>query len=150
MPVDRNKIATWLILFFSSQSHATLGKPVASIEQDNKTLHGRTSVTFSGDYSIHEIQSAGVDVREYALPDGTIFGMTWKGRVEPDFSVLLGDYFMEYEIILATTPLPMGRKARVLKSKNVVVVKFGHMRDVRGVAYVPYLTPKGFLFEDAS
>jgi hypothetical protein len=159
-----------LILLFSqaltwSNAHASLGGSIDSIESDRKALSGRLSkiapTGVSERFTVHEIAQGSSTIREYALPDGTVFAVTWRGMTQPDLSVLFGSYFNDYQNALASmnqagvlgTPETRhiqrrGRAARVVRGQNIVVERSGHMRDVRGKAYVPRLMPRDVLPED--
>jgi hypothetical protein len=141
-------------LFFVTHAMASLGGSIESIESDRKAFEGKlramTSENSQKKYSVHEISRDGTQVFEYALPNGTVFAVSWRGPTQPDLSVLLGDYFHEYQEIASSgrTAQRRGRSARVIRSKNMVIERAGHMRDVRGKAYLPNLMPKEVKPED--
>ena len=145
-------VAPWLALvFFASfqaqvQAQAGLGGIESSITSDQKALQGRkVKVTSKKNYTVHEITLTGRVVREYMLADGTIFAVSWSGIAQPDLSVLLGNYYKEYED--ASTRLRTVKRggSHTVQSENIIVEKSGHMRDVQGRAYIPDKMPSGFL-----
>ena len=152
----------WAIYFLTLQfddSHASLGGPLSSIQADRQALLGKKekfasksaqnaknvqNANLEKSYSVHEIQLSGRSIREYLSSNGIVFAVTWRGVSQPDLSVLLGSYFPEYKA--ATAQLRNQRRGtpQVIRSKKVVVEKSGHMRDVRGKAYLPEFVPVGF------
>jgi hypothetical protein len=150
-------------IFFASHAMASLGGPIDTIESDRKAFEGKLrSLTTTGSqkkYTVHEISRDGTRIFEYALPNGTVFAVSWRGPTQPDLSVLLGDYFQEYQDRLSSLNRSepssegrmaqrRGRSARVIRSKNMVIERSGHMRDIRGKAYLPSLMPQEVRPED--
>lgn len=154
-------------LFFVAQAIASLGGSIESIESDRKAFEGKlrsmTTESSQKKYTVHEISRDGTQIFEYALPDGTVFAVSWRGPTQPDLSVLLGDYYREYQDTLSSlnrsgnptgntadhrTIQRRGRSTRVIRSKNMVIERSGHMRDIRGKAYLPSLMPKEVKPED--
>jgi hypothetical protein len=96
-------------------------------------------------FSVKEIVSNSVPVREYLNRDGTVFGMAWKGRNHPDFASILGTYYAEYQELNArhdSGPRMRGGR-RNLQGSHLIVEKFGHMGALKGRAYIPALIPAG-------
>jgi hypothetical protein len=160
-------LAIAYLLLSAHHAGASLGGSIDSIESDRKAFEGKLrsfspsgspSGTSSGpqrQFTIHEISQDGTKIQEYALPDGTVFAVSWRGPTQPDLSVLLGNYYSEYEQTLLKLNRPSGRTAqrrgrssRIIRSKNLVIERSGHMRDVRGKAYLPDLMPTGLKAED--
>lgn len=141
-----------VLMFVSSLAGASLGGTEASVEADRSALRGRAEVLPRIGYSVHEITIDGRMVREYALPDGTVFAVTWQGTAPPDLSVVLGRYFQEYsEAAARQQPTPRRRGgASVVRSRHMILERSGHMRDLRGKAYLPGLLPEGLRPEDIS
>ena len=133
-----------LVLFLPESGLATLGEIESSIDADTVSLKGtRVLQPFSG-YTVHNIVAGnGNQIKEYITPQGRVFALTWNGISHPDLSSLLGSYFKEYESKRTQTGLPHGRKLRAIQTARVVVMKSGHMRNVRGGAFVPDLVPPG-------
>ncbi|MBF0539787.1 MAG: DUF2844 domain-containing protein, partial [Nitrospirae bacterium] len=82
-------------------------------------------------------------VREYISPAGIVFGIAWNGLSHPDLKQLLGCYSGEYEKTLQQTPRKHGIRRIQIKTDRTVVEKWGHMRNLKGRAYVPDLIPSG-------
>ncbi|MFL5812483.1 MAG: DUF2844 domain-containing protein [Bdellovibrionia bacterium] len=148
-------------VFFISHAIASLGGSIDSIESDRKAFEGKlrslTTTDSQKKYTVHEISRDGTQIFEYALPNGTVFAVSWRGPTQPDLTVLLGDYYQEYQDKLSSlnrassdgrTAQRRGRSARVIRSKNMVIERSGHMRDIRGKAYLPKLMPKDVKPED--
>ena len=98
-------------------------------------------------YTVEQISTpAGVTVNEYLSPNGTVFAVSWRGPRPPDLSQLLGSYFAEYQTAAASAHAQ--RRPSFIQSENLVVETGGHMRDLRGRAYVPALLPPGLSADD--
>ena len=123
---------------------ATLGEPAESAGSGRKSLSAanRASVTHPG-YTIREYDNGGNMVREYVNQSGIVFAVAWSGLSHPDLTPLLGSYAGEYREALAKTPRERGKRHFRVEANRVVVEKWGHMRSVRGRAYIPALFPSG-------
>jgi hypothetical protein len=151
-----------LIFFLApTAAIATLGEPVQSIAADQQALGGQLQMLnqqqpLTGEQALHEQPStpskpaytveqistpAGVTVNEYVSPNGTVFAVSWRGPRPPDLSQLLGSYFAEYQTVAAAQQAQ--RQRLLLQTEHLVVETSGHMRDLRGRAYVPALLPPG-------
>ncbi|HXN07091.1 MAG TPA: DUF2844 domain-containing protein [Nitrospiria bacterium] len=129
---------------------AVLGEGKKSVELDHQTLHGdRMSIPRAG-YSIETIQSAGLTIKEYLAPNGTIFAVTWEGNRFPDLVTLFGAYYNEYQqasdIYRKQTKILHG--AFHLTSSRLVVQTAGRSPHLRGRAYLPSYLPPGLPLKD--
>jgi len=123
---------------------ATLGESVDSIKSDIEAFSAApTGVMARDGYTIQEIDYDSTTVREYVSTAGVVFGVAWNGLVHPDLTQLLGSYADQYETALQQTPREPGRRRLGVKTNEVVVEKWGHMRNLQGRAYVPALIPPG-------
>ncbi len=137
------------MLATARQSQATLGEAEGSVEIDRKALSASTrGVTPSGAFTVHAIETGSNLVREYVSPSGIVFGIAWNGLTHPDLSLLLGAYAAEYQDASLTVPREPGRRRHQVKTGRIVVEKWGHMRNLRGRAYVPSLMPAGVSFDE--
>jgi hypothetical protein len=91
--------------------------------------------------------SSGI-VKEFVSPSGVVFAFTWKGLVHPDLRVLMGSYFSEYQAESIHQPRSPGSRHQQVRTAHVIVEKGGHMRAVRGRAYVPNLIPTGVKLDE--
>jgi len=133
-----------IILIFTQDLRASLGDTVESIKNDQKTLLAvRHNVVSNDGYTVEEIASGAVTVREYVSASGVVFGVAWSGRIHPDLTQLLGSYFTEYQNAAAQNPPVRGRKNHIVKSDNLVVEKWGHPRNLQGHAFLTRLLPSG-------
>ncbi|MGP8154054.1 MAG: DUF2844 domain-containing protein [Smithella sp.] len=133
-----------LTLLVAQQAYATLGESADSITADKKALSAvQSSVRASSKYMIYEIQSKANTVREYVSPSGIVFGIAWNGLTYPDLTLLLGSYASEHQKAASNVKRQPGRRFIKIKSDNVVVEKWGHMRNLQGRAYAPSLIPQG-------
>jgi len=128
----------------AQQARAALGESVDSITSDSRTISAvRSAATVSADYTVHELRTDLISVREYVSPAGIVFGVAWNGPVPPDLTVLLGSYAEEYRQAQSQTPRQRGRRHIQVKTSRVVVERWGHMRNLQGRAYAPDLIPQG-------
>ena len=133
---------------------ATLGESAQSIAADQQILGGqiqtlgqqqleeeeRQRPSSPDSYTVEQISTpAGVTVNEYVSATGTVFAVSWRGPRPPDLSQVLGPYFTEYQTAAAAPHRQ--RRHLVLETQELVVETGGHMRDLRGRAYVPSLLP---------
>ncbi len=129
---------------------AALGQPAATVERDRAIMKGQRHSRSGPGYSIDTITVAGMEITEYASPDGIVFAVAWKGTGIPDLQVLLGEYFQEYreELTTARNRRPRGREPFKMKSDRLVVERAGHSRALWGRAYLPSHLPPGIRVED--
>lgn len=138
-----------VMFMIPQQTQAALGENIDSIESNRKVLsavQGNSSV-FSN-YTVHEISSNSTTIREYVSQTGIVFGVAWNGLIHPDLTPLLGSYTGEYREMLLQTPRVYGRKYLRVKAQNVIVEKWGHMRNLRARAYIPSLIPARVNIDD--
>lgn len=132
------------MLSFALQAQATLGEGVDSVSRDLKALPAtKRSTTYHTNYSVQEIATDSSTIREYLTSSGVVFAIAWNGLVNPNLTLLLGSYAGEYEGAKRLTRPQHGRRQLVVRAKRVVVETGGHMRDLRGRAYLPALLPEG-------
>ena len=128
---------------------AALGGATDTIVKDHKSLKATSRVSVPmGNYSVEEMTAPAATVREYVTRDGVVFAVAWSGISHPDLSILLGDYTKEYERALQSDHTPRGKRHSHVASAHIVVQKWGHMRGMKGRAYVPSLIPSGVAVDD--
>ena len=128
----------------SREARATLGEGAESVAKDCQRLSAvKRATTTHAKYTVQQLTSDATVVREYISSSGTVFGVAWKGVVQPDLSVLLGSYAKEYQEAKRKLPRTHGKKQSQVKGDRVVVETWGHMRNMQGRAYVPELLPEG-------
>jgi hypothetical protein len=132
------------ILMIAQKAQAVLGEPAESIAKDSRALSAaRRATTNRNGYTVQEIVSDANAVREYVSPSGVVFAFAWNGLTHPDLTQLLGSYAGDYQQVLRQTKHAPGQRHIQLKANNVVVEKWGHMRNLQGRAYAPALMPQG-------
>jgi hypothetical protein len=121
---------------------AVLGEAVSSVETDRVALAGQLSMIPAQLYTIQEITTPEIMVREYVSGD-TVFAVAWRGRRHPNLVSLLGSYFQEYQEAAAAAAAngPRMRGMARIQGSRVVVETGGHPGDIRGRAYIPSLLP---------
>jgi len=136
-------------LLMPVRAAAALGGDVNSVEADRQQLRGaRTVQAVDAKYSVHVITTPyGTVVREYVAPDGTVFGVAWRGPFLPNFQQILGDNYQKF-----VQAAQEARSGAVRHSRNAplsvtrpdfVMRSGGHMRAYAGRAYLPGLVPQG-------
>lgn len=132
-----------------SPAFATLGEGADSVAKDRRALAAvKRGTTTRSNYTIQEVVSDAVTVREFVNSDGIVFAVAWQGVSQPDLTTLLGSYSQEYHTAKEQTPRRHGHKQSQVKTGNVVVETWGHMRNLQGRAYLPALVPSGVNLED--
>jgi uncharacterized protein DUF2844 len=123
---------------------AVLGEPASSVETDRLALAGQLKMIPAQPFTIQEINSVDLAVREYVSGD-TVFAVAWRGKRPPNLVSLLGTYFHEYQEASAAAASigPVRRGGTRIQASHVVVETGGHAGDVRGRAYIPSLLPSG-------
>jgi len=132
------------VFIAAGQAEATLGESAASVESDRRALSAaQRSLEVRDGYTVQELRSDAVDIREYVSPSGVVFGIAWNGLTHPDLTQLLGSYSSEFQNAMKKTPRTPGHRRLQVKTDRIVVERWGHMRDLRGRAYIPALIPPG-------
>jgi len=136
----------WSFLGLPTQTGwSALGEPASSIETDSKAfaVMKRTAVKNTA-YTVHElVYDAGI-IKEYISLDNIVFAVSWQGISHPDLSQLLGTYLNEYKTKSQQQRHIRGNRHSSQRTSNdLIVEKWGHMRNHRGRAYVPSLLPSG-------
>jgi len=144
----RTFVATAVValLVIPTSTFASLGGSVSTVEADRVQMRAaQLRIMRTSSYTFHELQSpAGVTIREYYGPAGTVFGVAWEGPWPPDMRQLLGQYFDQFQ--RANEASRSTRRARgvlVVNDGSLVVQISGHTRSFSGFAYAPGLLPQG-------
>ena len=136
-------------LVAAQKSQATLGEPVDSVDSDRKAFSAiRSASSTFRNYTIQQVESDAVVIREYVSPSGIVFGVAWNGLTQPDLTQLLGSYFPEYQLARKQSPRIHGRRSSQVTTDRLIVETWGHMRDLQGRAYVPALIPTGVSIDE--
>jgi hypothetical protein len=131
------------------RTEATLGGSVNSVATDRRMMTAvRGTTTVHNGYTVHEFETSSTTVREYVSAKGIVFGLSWKGLMEPDLTQLLGSYASDYLNALARSARRHGSRQLQIKTRAVVVEKWGHMRSLQGRAYTPDLIPPGVSIDE--
>jgi hypothetical protein len=138
-------IITLIAFVHCSQVWAGLGGPPGGVEVDGQPLVGTTKILPASNYTVHELNSADLVVKEYVSSNGTVFAVSWVGRRVPGLAALLGRYFDEYSESApqGSAEHPRLRGAKKQETAHLVVETGGHMGAIWGKAYVPDLFPPG-------
>jgi hypothetical protein len=152
--MDRTKAllttSIFLFLLFSSvhSSFAALGGEEESVQSDQTKILGAKaarSTTPHQNYRLHEMKQKNLTVHEFVTKDGRVFAVTWRGPVHPDFSILFGDYFQDFQKAREIAhEQGIRRRSGILESGDVHVEYGGHMAAQIGRAWVKSIVPTGF------
>jgi len=140
---------TLAMVSVAQRAGAVLGESADSVESDRKALLAvRGGSTVRDGYTVHELRSSTTVAREYVSLSGTVFGIAWNGLTHPDLTKLLGTYAGEYRAALRQTPHRHGQRTSRVLADRVVVETWGHIRNLQGRAYAPYLLPPGVSIDE--
>ena len=142
-------MAVYLQLF-SPLAIASLGDDSASVEKDRDHFHCKLlGQRKFASHQMKEITADGIAIREYINNEGKIFAISWNGSNHPDLSALLGEYFEEFKAKNISTPKLRGQRSYSrLETDHIILERSGHMRAVRGKAYIPELVPVGVVIDE--
>ncbi|HKV25500.1 MAG TPA: DUF2844 domain-containing protein [Candidatus Acidoferrum sp.] len=129
---------------------ASLGGDTASVKNDVAKMETTVRTTSGQGYEVHEMKSqAGVAIKEFASPAGTIFAVSWSGPTHPDLRQLLGAYYDQYvQAVQEQRAHRRGRGPLLIHEPGLVMKVSGHLRAFQGKAYLPQLVPAGVRVED--
>jgi Protein of unknown function (DUF2844) len=137
-----------LFLFLSmliAPAHARLGGTEDELPAESTAMGftRQVQVKATSRYRVHSVQTApdGLQVRQYAGPDGNIFAVVWEGPVKPDLAQLLGSYYGRY-LTEAASAIQV-RGLRQVNRADFALRLGGHMRHFQGSAWIPSLLPAG-------
>jgi hypothetical protein len=134
----------FLFLLNPHPAFATLGEPADSVAADRNALSAKEmKMKRHSKYSIHEFESDSATIREFISPNGIVFGIAWSGLTHPDLTQLLGKYAPQYKTKMQASPRMKGSRNQAVRGSDVVVEKWGHMRNLQGHAFAPSLVPAG-------
>jgi hypothetical protein len=142
-------IFTLLLFNFSaSSSLAALGGIEEGIVIDQTQIagpHASRSTVSHDNYRMHEIKHSSLTVHEFVTTDGKVFAVTWVGPVHPDFSVLFGPYFKDFQTAREKAQNQLiRRRSGMMESGDFHIEYGGHMAAQRGRAWVKSIVPQGF------
>ncbi|PWU17871.1 MAG: hypothetical protein C5B49_08125 [Bdellovibrio sp.] len=155
-----SRLISFSFLFVSVTIEARLGEKIVPDPAANSTAVAQTTAAAQNTaeaqnkavarYSVHEKKlSSTVTVKEYAGTDGVVFAVSWRGLARPDLSDLLGDYYSEYSNAEKEQKTqPRRRSAASITTPQIIVKHFGHMRDIRGLAYIKDRIPSSVRVEE--
>jgi hypothetical protein len=126
-------------------ARASLGGNRASVDALAQSMASRpATIAQARGYEVHEISTQRHVVREFVAPDGSVFAVSWKGRVHPDATVLMGAYFERFKQSVALARATHHGHGPM--SGGIGDFRFelgGHARAVRGRAWLSGKLPPG-------
>ncbi|MFO0584249.1 MAG: DUF2844 domain-containing protein [Anaeromyxobacter sp.] len=136
------------LLLLAPAARAELGgAPLSDAAAARGLAAVRAGETGGGGCTVHHLVTAAGAVREFARPDGTVFAVAWEGHAPPDLAAVLGAYAAEVKAAFPLRARAPGRGAEV-RSANVILQTWGHMRALHGRAWVPALVPAEVNLDD--
>lgn len=127
---------------FAEPSFASLGGQADTVQSDTIKLQATRHVAVKTLYQVHELElSSGTVVREYLSPNGTVFGVAWRGPFKPNLNQLLGNYFDRF--VAAGQLRHADHRMLRLNDSDLVIESAGRMRAFEGRGYLPALIPAG-------
>lgn len=136
-----------ILIAYAGSGHAALGG--APEEYSGAATAITSSATAGGASYVLRSTSleSGTQVKQYLLPAGTVFAVTWEGPILPDLKALLGKYFAT--LVAESERAPRAGRSRVtVNTPEVVINSGGHMRAFEGGAWLPGEFPAGFAADD--
>lgn len=138
--------ALGLTLFLTCPSAwAALGAAPGALRLDDQPLNGPIRTISGPGYTVQELTTSEIVIREYVSQDGKVFAVSWSGRRSPDLPALFGAYFDQYQAASASrdrkrSPL---RGVTRIETADLVVETGGHMGAIWGKAYLHSQLPPG-------
>ncbi len=121
---------------------AVLGQTEASVTTDQQRMKTEDRVQTFASYRVHQLTTTnGPTVREYASPQGVVFGVAWQGRFMPNVNQLLGTYVENLQTATADQTHIQRRRGITVKTGDFVYSNFCHLQNCTGRAYVPAFVP---------
>ena len=141
---------------FHANAFASLGDHVDAIEKDRIHFAAKRADTEKhASFSVHELTTDGIKLREFTDSSGKIFAIKWEGNTHPDLALILGSYNAEYLRLLSDEKEKRSSTRRSVRTaqssligKNIRIEKSGHMRNAQGGVYLPNFFPTGVSLND--
>jgi hypothetical protein len=132
-----------ILILISPATQAGLGDRKVAPQAATQVNQKAASAT----YTINETVTDVATVREYTDAQGYVFAVTWRGSM-PDLSSIFSGYYQDYMRATQAQNSNAGRKVTTFESGGVVIRQSGHMRDLRGRAYLKDQLPPSVKPED--
>lgn len=125
-------------------SYAGLGDGVKNINDDKALFKAQSlKITKKEKFSIHELNVPEYKIREYVNSHQKVFAIAWSGFTHPQMKQILSSYYDEFLEVAQKQKRIHGQRFRVIKTKNLTVMISGHMRNLKGKAYLREELPLG-------
>ena len=152
MPKRLSLLGVWVacvgMLLAAVPASATLGEAVSTVTADAQHLRASARVAQASGYEVHEMQSGGATVREYAS-GGKVFAVSWQGAARPDLKQLLGAYYPQLQqAVQADKAQRAGRHPVSIAQGDLVIQMGGHQRAFVGRAYLRNAMPASVKAEE--
>jgi hypothetical protein len=132
------------IFSFIYCSYAGLGDEVRKVNDDKVLFKSQSlKITKKEKFSIHELQVPEYKIREYVNSDRKVFAVARSGFTHPQMKQILYSYYDEFLEAAQKQKRTHGKRFRVVKTKNLTVMISGHMRNLKGKAYLHEGLPLG-------
>jgi Protein of unknown function (DUF2844) len=145
--MDSNRRFCFILCLFSlavsPAAHAVLGgRAPASPIQSKAAVASQATVRYQS--TLDDV----VTVKEFVDPSGFVYAVTWEGPRAPDLNSLLGEFFPEYKLAIASTPFHVPRRRLMANSSNLHISQFGHPGAIFGIIYLKDRLPANVTPED--
>lgn len=97
---------------------------------------------------VQSTTSDDLTIKEFIDSTGLVYAIRWEGSTLPDINALLGEYFPEYKLAIATTPHRVPHRRLSADSDNLHISQFGHPGALFGVIYLKNSLPANVQPED--
>lgn len=102
-----------------------------------------TKINLKEKFNVREIRFPEYKMREYINSEKKVFAVAWSGISHPELKQVLSAHYDEYVQAAKKQKRIHGKRFRVVKSKNVTLILSGHMRNLKGKAYLHSGLPLG-------
>lgn len=143
MVIRMQRMSFLVCLILAVPAWSGLGDRVV-LPQGVSTEGAHSKLNATVPYIVNERSYHSIQIKEYVRNDGIVFAVTWSGIGHPDMQEILGSFHGSYESSQSRLKLSRHTRSFAIKEADLVVKRFGHLRNLRGQAYVPSLLPSGF------
>lgn len=147
--VNRFPFCVWVAtatMALSAPVLARIGDYETSITEDSKNFELKQSgIEDKGGYKIFTLSGEIFTVQEYALKNGKIFAIAWKGSVEPNLSSLVNDSY-QYQLrkALEISTRRAGIRETLPLVQSLKVQRWAKLRSAEGSIIESEWAPKDF------
>jgi hypothetical protein len=125
-------------------AQASLGGDAGSVAADRAQLNAQVTSSTGAGFTVQALTlPTGTVVSEYLSPQGQVFAIRWKGPSIPGLRQILGSYYTTFRQTVDNAPRGPDHRHLSVVQPGLVVSASSHIRNHRGLVYVPALLPQG-------